>query len=378
MTTAAPIADRRIAPTARTMANARPAAGVEARPLSSAIALPRVEPAPRALLNRLYRRQPPWRLHIGPRAATLRWQWRADDELARRAGTGYALRLGSATGWLVLDEATQCALLGEREAARLPHELRCVLLSDALAEAIARLEQATRERFEWTLPHEAPPVTRAAWTAWFALAFDDAPGTAHRGFVALDDPAPLARLAAAGPAMDPQAPALGALRLPVALELGRTPIALRELRGIARGDIVAIERWRSDGRALVVVPRIGRGLRLAGGARVEGSRITLREDQGITMTPTDDTTLDAPPAATGLDRLDDMEVTLRFEVGELALPLRELRSLAPGHVFELDQPLDRSAVRIYAHGNLLGQGVLVAIGDKLGVRVAEFAADAHE
>jgi type III secretion protein Q len=66
-------------------------------------------------------------------------------------------------------------------------------------------------------------------------------------------------------------------------------------------------------------------------------------------------------------------VTLRFEVGDLAVSLGELRNLRPGHVFELAQPLNRSPVRILAHGNVLGKGYLVAVGDRLGVRVSEFA-----
>jgi type III secretion protein Q len=42
-------------------------------------------------------------------------------------------------------------------------------------------------------------------------------------------------------------------------------------------------------------------------------------------------------------------------------------------VFDLGQPLNRSPVRILAHGNVLGKGYLVAVGDRLGVRVSEFA-----
>jgi type III secretion protein Q len=42
-------------------------------------------------------------------------------------------------------------------------------------------------------------------------------------------------------------------------------------------------------------------------------------------------------------------------------------------VFELPQPLSRSAVRIVAHGQVLGKGHLVAVGDQLGVRVSDFA-----
>jgi type III secretion protein Q len=84
---------------------------------------------------------------------------------------------------------------------------------------------------------------------------------------------------------------------------------------------------------------------------------------------------DEPPAGTELplDRLDHLEVNVRFEVGDLSISLAELRSVQPGHVFELAHALSRSPVRILAHGNLLGRGHLVAVGDRLGVRVSDFA-----
>ncbi len=78
-------------------------------------------------------------------------------------------------------------------------------------------------------------------------------------------------------------------------------------------------------------------------------------------------------AAPPLDRLDALEVTLRFEVGDLAVSLGELKNIRAGHVFELGQPLNRSTVKIVVHGNVLGKGHLVAVGDQLGVRVSEFA-----
>ena len=77
-------------------------------------------------------------------------------------------------------------------------------------------------------------------------------------------------------------------------------------------------------------------------------------------------------AASPIDRLDADEVSLRFEVGDLQVSLGELRNIGAGHVFELPQPLNRSVVRIVAHGNVLGRGHLVAVGEKLGVRVTEF------
>ncbi|HEX7687276.1 MAG TPA: FliM/FliN family flagellar motor switch protein, partial [Burkholderiaceae bacterium] len=111
-------------------------------------------------------------------------------------------------------------------------------------------------------------------------------------------------------------------------------------------------------------------------ALAEGSRITIQQAREQTMNrPPEAPTAAAPRDAAELavDRLDAIEVTLRFEVGDLAISLGDLRNVRAGHVFELGQPINRGPVRIVAHGNLLGKGTLVAVGDRLGVRVSEFA-----
>jgi type III secretion protein Q len=74
-----------------------------------------------------------------------------------------------------------------------------------------------------------------------------------------------------------------------------------------------------------------------------------------------------------IDTLDALELRLRFEVGDVTATLAELRSVQEGHVFELSEPLNNGLVRILAHGNVLGQGYIVKVGERLGIRVTEFA-----
>lgn len=56
-----------------------------------------------------------------------------------------------------------------------------------------------------------------------------------------------------------------------------------------------------------------------------------------------------------------------------AQTLAQLKALRPGFVLELDQPLNQGVIRILANGTLVGHGHLIAVGNKLGVRVAELA-----
>jgi type III secretion protein Q len=75
-----------------------------------------------------------------------------------------------------------------------------------------------------------------------------------------------------------------------------------------------------------------------------------------------------------LDKLDAVEMTLTFDLGEHELSLGEVKRLKPGCVIGLERAVDDNAVRLRIGGRLVGTGQLVAIGDQLGVRITEFAA----
>jgi len=351
--------------------------------LGQAGALPRMEATVVRALNRLYRVQTPLAAELSRRPCQLVWQLPAPTAMSPEDVDVYSFQIGHQTGHLGLPPLTQSLVLNERRAALLPSELRHVLLADALSAFVQKLEQATRQRFEWTLPDAAHGASQfdPLRAACFELDLPDATPRRCNGYIQFDDGAALDKITAALSGPPESGPAIEWLALPLAFELGRTPIRLHEISGICRGDIIGIEAWQSVGRAI--------GARLVLGHHMTSLTALLDDDQ-ITLQPWKEFTvspLSTAPAAQAdtqdaasiaLGRLDSMEVALRFEVGELSVSLRELRSIRPGHVFELTQPLNNSTVRIFAHGNMLGTGHLVAVGDRLGVRVVEFAPDAHE
>lgn len=344
--------------------------------LGESPALPRADAAAVRALNRLYGAAPEFTLNLRGQACRLRWG--GDVGGARDTGAYdiYRFKLGTHVGHVALDAPSIEALLGERRADLLPRDLRYILLAEALQAPADALEKALRLRFEWTPPEAevAPEPWRPLQCAFFSAPAENR-GALLQGYVQFDHPASLDALI---PALErrasPASTRLDDVVLPVRFVLGQTPIRLHEVRSIRPGDIVGIERWSSSGAALTVTADIGgpAGVQLVGLA--EGPRITLQSS-------TKDSAMnrDTPPAAAEadaslpLDRLDSLEVSLRFEVGELSLSLRELRTIRAGHVFDLGQPLNRCPVRIVAHGNVLGTGHLVAVGDRLGVRVSEFA-----
>ncbi|MGK6308626.1 type III secretion system cytoplasmic ring protein SctQ [Variovorax sp. DT-64] len=350
--------------------------------LGDSRALPRADAASVRALNRLYAAAPPCELRAGDTGYRL--QWKHDAGLGQIARDSYRFKLGAHVGHLALDAPSLQVLLGERRIELLPRELRYILLADALHPMVDALEKALRLHFEWQpseaeareLREQAPPRCDPERAAFFvATPSDD--GASLCGFVQFEDAATLDALlpAGAGPRAVRSSAAFDALRLPVHFLLGSTPISLGEITSIRPGDIVGIEQWSSSGAAIVVTAALAgpAGRQLT--AFAEGSRITVQQSRDSAMKPDMPArSADAADSANlPLDRLDALEVSLRFEVGELSLTLGELKSIRAGHVFELGQPLNRSPVRILAHGNVLGKGYLVAVGDRLGVRVSEFA-----
>lgn len=341
--------------------------------LGAARALPRLEAPLARAFNRLHdRRAAPITLNVGGSDRILRWVYDSDEALPPL--DVHRFRLGPHDGRLGIDPPALAALLGEVRPERIPRPLRAVLLADALAACADALARTTRLHFEWQPGDAAEPPLDPAVALRFRIE-----GTGWTGALQFDAPGALDTLAPALVATAPAVPAsdtLDRLRLPLRFGLGHTRLRLAEVRGIVAGDIVAIEDWQADGAAVVVdaTPGGPAGPRFI--ALAEGSRITIQHMREQTMdrpadTPSTTAATQAPELA--VDRLDAMEVTLRFEVGDLVLSLGDLRNVRAGHVFDLGQPLNRGPVRIVAHGNLLGKGTLVAVGDRLGVRVSEFA-----
>ncbi len=68
-----------------------------------------------------------------------------------------------------------------------------------------------------------------------------------------------------------------------------------------------------------------------------------------------------------------VQVPVTVRVGRGRLALRTLLEMAPGTVIELDCNLD-DPVELVVGGQTVAQGELVAIGDKLGVRIIQILA----
>lgn len=382
----------------------RPGSGDAAvRELDAAPELPHVEADVAALANRLLCRTAPLRLRV----AGADWLLHFEPQQSPSVDAGsdahanpYAFTLGETRGQLRFDVSSERRLLGVDGAAEtLPVLLRQALMADALAHVGETVAAATRQPFAWQGDGAGP----RSGAPCFGLTLrrirdggDAGDGSDGRHGAAgsetlhatlqLDAPERLATLPLLRRDPDtPLPPWLAQLRVPLAVRIGTTAIAVGEMRDIRPGDIVGIEHWQTHGGALAVHCTTG-AAGLGWPALAEGRRITIQRPTGAPAAPSahgdsmEDRNNgqrelphpDAAPAA--LDRLEELEVSLRFEVGDVSLALADLREVRPGYVFELPQPLKQSEVRIVAGGRILGTGTLIAVGNRLGVRVSSFAA----
>ncbi|MCI3208275.1 MULTISPECIES: type III secretion system cytoplasmic ring protein SctQ [Pandoraea] len=101
-------------------------------------------------------------------------------------------------------------------------------------------------------------------------------------------------------------------------------------------------------------------------------------DTGIHAMPSADTAPDTSPVgvvASG-NPLAGLVVPLHLEVGTLDLTLADIARMQPGYLLELPNAAACAQVRLTVHGQTVGHGELVAIGEHLGVQITHMDARA--
>ncbi|HET9187303.1 MAG TPA: flagellar motor switch protein FliN [Acidothermaceae bacterium] len=88
---------------------------------------------------------------------------------------------------------------------------------------------------------------------------------------------------------------------------------------------------------------------------------------------TDDPTANTLQAFGGAERLDllsNVEMDVTAELGRTRMTVRELLSLTPGVVVELDR-MAGSPIDLFVNGTLIARGEVVVIDEEFGVRITE-------
>lgn len=120
---------------------------------------------------------------------------------------------------------------------------------------------------------------------------------------------------------------------------------------------------------------------------VEGEQVHAVIALALTPWPTDDA-LPGPgnlapreaervPVRGGLDMLHDVEMEVSAELGRTRMSVRELLSLTPGAIVELDRAAG-SPADLLVNGRLIARGEVVVVDENFGIRITQIVAPGTE
>ncbi|WP_439893282.1 type III secretion system cytoplasmic ring protein SctQ (plasmid) [Ralstonia sp. 25C] len=175
---------------------------------------------------------------------------------------------------------------------------------------------------------------------------------------------------------------LGVIGLPVHARIASRQCATATLASLAPGDVLlgwGHHAYQPDAEEGALHLTFGnrRQLHFTAHAHYKEGTVTILDVPTLADddTPTADNTAQdgAYDAADGI-AVEALEVPVHLEVAVMSLPLAELAALAPSHVLQLPVLLRDATVRLVCHGQTLGHGQLVAVGDHLGLQISAMSA----
>jgi type III secretion protein Q len=149
--------------------------------------------------------------------------------------------------------------------------------------------------------------------------------------------------------------------------VGTTSLPIAEVCALEEQDVVLIEEISRSANSFDCWLGVGPARRFAGRVTLRSGQITLIElgtGGKMSMTRTDSDTAPLEEAGFG-----EIPVRLRFELAQWNASLTEMANLAPGAVIDLGSRVDEHAVSVWVEQRCIGKGQLVAIGERLGVRL---------
>lgn len=165
------------------------------------------------------------------------------------------------------------------------------------------------------------------------------------------------------------------LPVPLVARIARHALAPAVLRTLQPGDVIVPSRPDVDVHGEGWLRCAGQLARVRYGHAGSVEILSLEsamEAMNETMEMEDETAVPdiAAPGVAPPD-LDNTPVRLEFRLGALALTLGQLRTLAPGGIFQLDGAAD-GAIAIVCGGQRLGEGEAVDVAGRLGIRITRW------
>lgn len=316
-------------------------------------------------INAFHRARRPLNLQIAGKDLIL--ETRREGPSATGESSRIGLRVGDASGHLTVPRLLLHAWLIEADPlvdpARLLPEVSALLLEAVLASELEWLEQ----RLGAPVSLLSVEDHGAREADGFVLGIHHE-GETTAGMLSLDGQW-IVRIAGLLDAFATPMPLPADLPIPVVVRRAAATISVGELQRLAPGDVVIFEddsafgeaAWAVIGEHVLIPVTIGsEDIRpIASPRPVRGSKWEWTMNQQDR--PQDDHVVDDAG-------LEDLPVTLSFELGRTTMPLGELRRLGPGSVLPLAD-VRTETVDVLSSGKRIGRGEIVRVGESLGVRV---------
>ncbi|TWG99542.1 type III secretion protein Q [Mesorhizobium sp. J18] len=350
-----------------------PATG-KARPKAAALPLRKIEPAGMAAFNAVYRCREPLQFMIAEDAFLLAAEW-TEPSTVPAAASAIRFSIDGEPGELILPSALieewVDAIDPEADRDRLAPEHFALLVECLLGGELSRLEAYFDCRIVFAaIQREATAPDGNVLTFSLERGGDVMPCVLQL------EPAWAARLGHALDAIHGAKPPLR-LDIPASVSIWRgvTVISVADLRSLRPGDVIVPEEMNTDQDAAVAIIAD----RFAVPVKAVGEGWLLTAGLGALAATKWEWTMDQTkkPSTVKVEDsdLEELPVTLVFEVGRMAMPLREVSGLTPGAVIEVTD-MSSLAVDLLANGKRIGRGEIVRIGDGFGVQVTRIFGNA--
>jgi type III secretion system YscQ/HrcQ family protein len=154
--------------------------------------------------------------------------------------------------------------------------------------------------------------------------------------------------------------------------LGSTAMPQRGLRALRVGDFIFIQERvgasSPSGLAAAAFLAASRHSHFIG--ELEQSHMAIQHtDPGLQVRFGEE---DAADAEIDMNGMDDLEVSLRFWLGDKHVNVRDLARMQPGEIIPLGRPVSSMPVKLIVGTQCIGRGHLVAVGDQMGVQISAF------
>ncbi|MDY0220902.1 MAG: FliM/FliN family flagellar motor switch protein [Desulfobacterium sp.] len=284
----------------------------------------------------------------------------------------------------------------------LPREVLWAVVEAFLGQGVSRVEQALQSPVKIVAPVHLTPME--GFNIPFELVFNDKEESRTHGFfqVPLNQASVelLETIFAGFPLLNLESEALAGLKIGVFFEAGSVLLPLKELKAMEKGDVLIPDLWYPDEGGIVVsIPpnrfmceydreTLTLAVKTSDGypELLSGRDLSLVSqilpdhpltDKNHKLEKENMTQEDIDVETTGrkeVKGVEDLDLTLVFEIGRTFRTLAQINELTKGAVMELPGKIEEGVpVDIKVNDQVIARGKIVGIGESLGVQITHQA-----